>query len=106
MTTKHKKIFFKSQKIPCIFGNLWYSYNMNITKEELRDSLVNARAALALQVRDHYKHRNGFCGKSFRGMIRENLRALRLLGNLETIDAKVYTFDARILGRVKKALAK
>ena len=62
-----------------------------ITKNQLTDHLVSARAALTLQIRDELKRRNGFSRDFFRKNIRENVAALRVLSNLATIDATLYS---------------
>lgn len=79
---------------------------MKVTKLELIEALIQARTALAKDIRDFNKSRNGFLGKYFRAEIREKIAAYRLLSNIDTIDAELYSFDARTRARVKKALAK
>lgn len=79
---------------------------MKVTKSELYDALIQARTALAKDIRDFNKSRNGHLGKYFRKEIREKIAAYRLLSNIDTIDAELYSFDARTRARVKKALAK
>ena len=80
--------------------------NMKVTKLELLDALLQARTALSKDIRDFNKSRNGFLGKYFREGIREQIAAHRLLSSIDTIDAELYSFDARTRARVKKALAK
>ena len=79
---------------------------MKVTKLELLDALLQARTALAKDIRYFNKSRNGFLGKYFREGIREKIAAHRLLSSIDTIDAELYSFDARTRARVKKALAK
>ena len=79
---------------------------MKVTKLELIEALIQARTALAKDIRDFNKNRNGFLGKYFRTEIREKIAAYRLLSSIDTIDAELYSFDARTRARVKKALAK
>ena len=79
---------------------------MKVTKVELIEALLQARTALAKDIRDFTKHRNGYLGSFFRKEIREKIAAYRLLSNIESIDAELYSFDARTRARVKKALAK
>lgn len=64
---------------------------MKVTKYELTDHLIAARTALTLQIREQIKMRNGFCGKFFRKNVRENVAALRVLSNLATIEATLYS---------------
>jgi hypothetical protein len=79
---------------------------MKVTKLELINALLEARIALAKDIRDFNKSRNGFLGSHFRKSIREKIAAYRLLSSIDTIDAELYSFDARTRARVKKALAK
>jgi hypothetical protein len=79
---------------------------MKVTKIELIEALLQARTALAKDIRDFTKHRNGYLGSFFRKEIREKIAAYRLLSNIESIDAELYSFDARTRARVKKALGK
>jgi hypothetical protein len=79
---------------------------MKVTKLELLEALLQARIALSKDIRDFNKSRNGFLGKYFREEIREKIAAYRLLSSIDTIDAELYSFDARTRARVKKALAK
>ena len=79
---------------------------MKVTKLELLDALLQARTALSKDIRDFNKSRNGFLGKYFREGIREKIAAHRLLSSIDTIDAELYSFDARTRASVKKALAK
>jgi len=79
---------------------------MKVTKLELINALIEARTALAKDIRDFNKSRNGFLGKYFRKSMREKIAAYRLLSSIDTIDAELYSFDARTRARVKKALAK
>jgi len=79
---------------------------MKITKLELVEALIQARVALSKDIRDFLKYRNGFLGKYYREEIREKIAAYRLLSNIDTLDAELYSFDARTRARVKKALAK
>jgi len=79
---------------------------MKVTKLELLEALTQARVALSKDIREFNKSRNSFFGKYFREGIREKIAAYRLLANIDTIDAELYSFDARTRARVKKALAK
>ena len=79
--------------------------NMKVTKLELINALIEARTALAKDIRDFNKSRNGFLGSHFRKSIREKIAAYRLLSSIDTIDAELYSFNARTRARVKKALA-
>jgi hypothetical protein len=79
---------------------------MKVTKIELLEALLQARIALSKDIRDFNKNRNGFLGKYFREEMREKIAAYRLLSSIDTIDAELYSFDARTRARVKKALAK
>ena len=79
---------------------------MKVTKLELIDALIQARTALAKDIGNFNKSRNGFLGSYFRKEIREKIAAYRLLSNIDTLDAELYSFDARTRARVKKALAK
>lgn len=79
---------------------------MKVTKLDLYEALIQARTALAKDISNFNKSRNGFLGKYFRKEIREKIAAYRLLSNIDTIDAELYSFDARTRARVKKALAK
>ena len=79
---------------------------MKVTKIELYTALIQARTALAKDISNFNKSRNGFLGKYFREEIREKIAAYRLLSSIDTIDAELYSFDARTRARVKKALAK
>ncbi len=79
---------------------------MKVTKIELYNALIQARTALAKDIGNFNKSRNGFLGKYFREEIREKIAAYRLLSSIDTIDAQLYSFDARTRARVKKALAK
>ena len=79
---------------------------MKVTKLELIEALIQARTALAKDISNFNKNRNGFLGKYFREEIREKIAAYRLLSSIDTIDAELYSFDARTRARVKKALAK
>jgi len=79
---------------------------MKVTKLDLYDALIQARTALAKDIGNFNKSRNGFLGKYFRKEIREKIAAYRLLSNIDTLDAELYSFDARTRARVKKALAK
>jgi hypothetical protein len=79
---------------------------MKVTKLELLTALLQARTALAKDIREFNKSRNGFLGEFFRKEIREKIAAYRLLSSIDTIDAQLYSFDARTRARVKKALAK
>lgn len=79
---------------------------MKVTKLDLYETLIQARTALAKDIRDFTKHRNGYLGSYFRKEVREKIAAYRLLSNIESIDAQLYSFDARTRARVKKALAK
>jgi hypothetical protein len=78
---------------------------MNITKIELLESLLQARTALAKDIRDFTKHRNSYLGGFFRKALREKIAAYRVLGNLDTINATTYTHNKRNMAKVKKALA-
>jgi hypothetical protein len=78
---------------------------MNITKVELAEALLQARVALSKDIRDFLKYRNGFLAKQYRRDIREKIAAYRLLSNLDTINAQTYTYDKRVVGKIKKALA-
>ena len=78
---------------------------MNITKVEMAEALLQARVALSKDIREFLKYRNGFLGNHYRKDIREKIAAYRLLSNLDTINAQTYTYDKRILGKIKKALA-
>lgn len=78
---------------------------MKVTKLELYNALIQARTALAKDIREFNKSRNGFLGNHFRKGVREKIAAYRLLSNIDTIDAELYSFDARTRARVKKALA-
>ena len=79
---------------------------MKVTKVELIEALLQARTALAKDISNFNKSRNGYLGEYFRKEIREKIAAYRLLSNIESIDAQLYSFDARTRARVKKALAK
>ena len=79
---------------------------MKVTKLELLEALLQARTALSKDIRDFTKHRNGYLGSYFRKEVREKIAAYRLLSNIDTLDAELYSFDARTRARVKKALAK
>ena len=79
---------------------------MKVTKIELLEALLQARTALAKDIRYFNKSRNGYLGSYFRKEIREKIAAYRLLSSIESIDAQLYSFDARTRARVKKALAK
>jgi hypothetical protein len=79
---------------------------MKVTKLELIEALLQARVALAKDIRNFSKDRHGFLGKYFRESVREKIAAYRLLSSIDTIDAELYSFDARTRARVKKALAK
>ena len=72
----------------------------------MNEALIQARVALSKDIREFAKNRNGFLGSFFRKELREKIAAYRLLSNLESIDAKLYTHSKRDLARVKKALAK
>ena len=79
---------------------------MKVTKIELIEALLQARTALAKDIRDFNKSRNGFLGSYFRKSIREKIAAYRLLSSIDTIDAELYTFNPRTTAKLKKALAK
>ena len=79
---------------------------MKVTKLDLYDALIQARTALAKDIGNFNKSRNGFLGKYFRKEIREKIAAYRLLSNIDTLNAELYSFDARTRARVKKSLAK
>lgn len=79
---------------------------MKVTKVELNTALIQARVALAKDIREYSKNRNGFLSDFFRKELREKIAAHRLLAHIESIDAELYSFDARTRARVKKALAK
>lgn len=78
---------------------------MKVTKLELLDALLQARTALAKDISSFNKSRNGFFAKEFRTALREKIAAHRLLSHIDTLDAELYSFDARTRARVKKALA-
>jgi len=78
---------------------------MNITKSDLYEALIQARVALQKDISNTLRDRNGIVGKYARTNAREKIAAYRLLSNLESIDAKLYTHSKRDLARVKKALA-
>lgn len=79
---------------------------MKVTKIEMNEALIQARIALSKDIRDFLKYRNGFLAETYRRNIREKIAAYRLLSSIDTIDAQLYSFDARTRARVKKALAK
>lgn len=79
---------------------------MKVTKLELINALLQARTSLAKDISDFSKNRHGFLGSYFRDELREKIAAHRLLSSIDTIDAELYSFDARTRARVKKALAK
>jgi len=79
---------------------------MKVTKIEMNEALIQARIALSKDIRDFLKYRNGFLAETYRRNIREKIAAYRLLSNIDTIDAELYSFNARTRARVKKALAK
>lgn len=79
---------------------------MKVTKAELYEALIQARVALSKDIRNTLRDRNGIVAKLARATAREKIAAYRLLSNIDTIDAELYSFDARTRARVKKALAK
>lgn len=79
---------------------------MKVTKLELLTALIQARTALSKDIREFNKGRNGSFGSYYRTELREKIAAYRLLSNIETIDAELYSFNERVRARVKKALAK
>jgi hypothetical protein len=78
---------------------------MNITKADLYEALIQARVALQKDISNTLRDRNGIVGKYARANAREKIAAYRLLSNLATINAEIYS-DNRSLRHVKKALAK
>jgi hypothetical protein len=79
---------------------------MKVTKVELYEALIQARVALQKDITQTLRDRNGIVGPFARRNAREKIAAYRLLSNLESIDAKLYTHSKRDIARVKKALAK
>ncbi len=79
---------------------------MKVTKVELHEALHQARVALSKDIRDFTKHRNGYLGSYFRNAIREKIAAHRVLANIDTLNAELYTFNPRTTAKLKKALAK
>ena len=80
--------------------------NMNITKVDLYDAIIQARVALSKDIREMLKDRTGILAPFTRNTLREKIAAYRLLSNLAEINARTYTHNKRDLQRVKKALAK
>jgi hypothetical protein len=80
--------------------------NMNITKADLYEALIQARVALSKDIRETLRGRHlSYVQDLSRKSIREKIAAYRLLSNLSTINAESYS-DNRSLRHVKKALAK
>ena len=78
---------------------------MNITKVDLYEALIQARVALQNDIKQCLRDRHGIVGKFARTNAREKIAAYRLLSNLSTINAEIYS-DKRSLRHVKKSLAK
>ena len=78
---------------------------MNITKHQMIEALIQARVALQKDIRQTLRDRHGIVAKFARANAREKIAAYRVLSNLESIDAKLYTHSKRDIARVKKALA-
>lgn len=79
---------------------------MKVTKVEMNEALIQARVALSKDIRDFNKNRNGYLGSFFRKELREKIAAYRILSNIDTLNAELYTHSKRDIARVKKALAK
>lgn len=79
---------------------------MKVTKLELVEALIQARVALQKDITNTLRDRNSIVGAFARRNAREKIAAYRLLSSIDTIDAELYSFDARTRARVKKALAK
>jgi hypothetical protein len=79
---------------------------MNITKSDLYEALIQARVALSKDIRETLRGRHlSYVKELSRKSVREKIAAYRLLSNLSTINAEIYS-DKRSLRHVKKALAK
>jgi len=79
---------------------------MQITEKQLHDTLITARVSLSKEIHELTKERNGIFGKYFRASAREKIAALRVLRNLATINAELYTYSPRMVAKLKKTLAK
>jgi hypothetical protein len=80
---------------------------MKITKDELYNPLIEARAVLYTAIRERFKNRNmGFLPDLARKHVRQKIAAYRVLSNIFTVEAEIYTHNAQDVRRVKKALAK
>lgn len=93
------------KKICCVFRVACYSFNMQITENQLNDTLITARVAIMKEIANLTKQRHGFCGEYFRNSAREKIAALRVLRNLGTINAELYTYNPRTVAKLKKTLA-
>jgi hypothetical protein len=77
---------------------------MKVTKSDLYEALIQARVALQKDIKQCLRDRHGIVGKFARTNAREKIAAYRLLSNLSTINAEIYS-DNRAVRHVKKALA-
>lgn len=93
------------KKICCVFRVSCYSFNMQITEDQLNETLITARVALSHEIANLTKQRNGLFGKYFRASAREKIAALRVLRNLATINAQLYTHNPCTVAKLKKTLA-